>query len=160
MRDKQAEVQLLRMDVDHYKNKLQQEKKYRECACLSKVVDSKEVQVNGALDLGNEPNISNGVENCQNEVPNGQNGNGLSNLHSYYINILPVKYRTAKEEIRKLEKAQAEYLAEKVEIIKKTSFYKDLAVSRRQDVKKLQAKLIAKEVTSPNQLPTSSTNSG
>lgn len=161
LRDKNAEVQLLHMDVDHYKNKLQQAKKTRECACFTKVMESKEVQVDCDTSVGGvqniPPNGQNGVLNEQNGLSNGQNGDDLSSLHTYCIHILPKKYRAAKEEIRKLEKVQADYQKEKVAITKKSDFYKELAVSRRADVKKLEAKLAATANGSVNKETTSST---
>lgn len=80
LHDKQAEVQLLCLDVDHYKQKLQRAIKC-ECSCRSKVLEDKEVQVNCDTDL--------------------------TNLHKYCINVLPVKYQTAKREIEKLKQDEA-----------------------------------------------------
>lgn len=103
MHDKQADVQRLHLDVDHYKQKLQRAIKC-ECSCRSKVLEDKEVQVDCDTDLVvSEENNANG----QNGVSNGHNGADLTNLHKYCIHILPVKYRTAKIEIEKLKEDEA-----------------------------------------------------
>lgn len=164
MHDKQAEVQLLHLDVDHYKGKLQQANKCRECSCRSRVLESKEVQVGCDTDLVSEPNGANGQ--------NGHTEKKLSNLHTYCIHILPKKYRIAKEQIEKLTEVEATKVRENrlnftefqshwfvgplshlqdkqiatlqselVEITKKTSVYRELAVSRRAEIKKLEAKV-------------------
>ncbi len=149
--DKKSEVDLLLMDVDHYKKKLQREKKQRECttSCTTKTMESKEVQVNFDKDSDIHQNRLpvelNGLSNGQHAVSNGHhpnhqsNGlpNGLNeNMMKYYVQILPVKYKDALNQIKEFEKNETN-------IVKKSNFYKELALSRRADIKKLEAKLAA-----------------
>lgn len=129
-----AEVDLLHRDVDHYKVKLQREKKSRQCSCRDRIVENKEVQC--VIELEPMENDQNGVvsngESSAVQHPNIYNLD--SDLQVYYVRTVPYKYREANQKIMELE-------ATNKEIQKKSNFYKELALSRRADVKRLQEEL-------------------
>lgn len=64
-----------------------------------------------------------------------------TNLQTYYVKCVPVMFKEANSKIMKLEESQKQLEKETKQIQKKSSWYKELAVSRREDVKKLEAKL-------------------
>lgn len=107
--------------------------------------------------------VSNGKKGApitQNGIPNGESGapisrNGVSNGKKgapIILNPVPngratddltVKYHTAKLTIKKLESAIEKYNKERADLVYREKLYKDLAVSRRADVKRLEEELAA-----------------
>lgn len=123
-----AEVDLLHRDVDNYKAKLQREKKSRECPCRNKVVECKEVQCSME---------SATLTNGQKDVSEHQHPNVFNldtDLQVYYVKTVPVKYKEANLKIMALEDKIKKNQ-------KKSDWYKELALSRRADVKRLEAEL-------------------
>ncbi|XP_037033711.1 kinesin-like protein KIN-7I isoform X2 [Bradysia coprophila] len=142
-----AEADLLHRDVDHYKAKLQREKKSRECSCRNRVMESKEVQCSQDSDTETVTNGQSGVSNSQH--PNVYNLD--SDLQLYYVKTIPMKYREATAKIIKLEESNKEAQ-------KKSNFYKELALSRRADVKKLEAELARRTAAPTSESSSSSTD--
>lgn len=154
--DKKTEVELLQMELDHYEKKLHLERKRRECPCLTRQTENKEVQVDSTNSPNGELSMPNGIANGLNgSAKNGHAGdsNGdnryvetpfqrpnfehlSENMKNYYAQILPVKYTDAMKQIRSLKENYDQ-------LLKKTNVYKDVALSRRADIKKLEAKLAA-----------------
>ncbi|KAG4075536.1 hypothetical protein HA402_003361 [Bradysia odoriphaga] len=123
-----AEAELLHRDIDHYKAKLQREKKCRDCSCRNRVMESKEVQCSEDSDTETVTNGQNGDV----QHPNFFNINKA--LQIYYVKTIPRQFQEANLKIMKLEEANKE-------VQKKSAFYKELALSRRANVKKLEEEL-------------------
>lgn len=83
MHDKQLDIQVLQIEVQHYKDKAKKPQN-----CHSKIYESKEVQAGCGNILENQ------------EVEIGKNRQLLGPLNYYRINILPEKHDAAKEEIK------------------------------------------------------------